>query len=275
MNQLVGTIKSITPHRGFRPSLDIQLEISAPGEDQPIAFTWMLARVAISFSPSTKALPARGDARDFGIAVPRYTLPHFNKTTTTNFTLPLDDRLIEDLEKVRNGTNVVVYLSVIFNAIVHNRQAAPAPQQQPIDGAIADPNYGGQDVVRVVPKSEWEEIIHGLHISDIDSQRKIAEYEAQAKQKLEELEATLDTAKEAAKLVGIVEHAKSFEEEALNHKRSANRWLFFAILLAVFAGVAAGFNFVKTEQRAAVALSQKANGENSKSADAKGWRKIN
>jgi hypothetical protein len=269
MNQLIGTIKSITPRRGFRPSLDIQLEISAPGEDQPIAFTWMLARVAISFSPSTKAMPARGDARDFGIAVPRYTLPSFNKTTTTNFTLPLDDRLIEDLEKERNGTNVFVYLSVTFNAIINSRPAAAGLQQQPIDGAIADPNYGGQDVVRVVPKSEWEEIIHGLHISDIDSQRKLEEYEVRGRQKLKELEATLKSAKEAAELLGIVEHAKFFEDEARNHKRSANWWLTFTILLAVLASVAAGFNFIKAEQLVAQAISQKANGGNLKPTDAK------
>jgi heme/copper-type cytochrome/quinol oxidase subunit 2 len=59
-----------------------------------------------------------------------------------------------------------------------------------------------------------------------------------------------------------VEHAKFFEQEALNHKRSANRWLFFTILFVVLAGVAASVNFVKAQELAAHAFS-------SKTADAK------
>jgi|GEM_PF-3025883 hypothetical protein len=269
MDQLTGTIKNFAPHRGFRPALELQVEISNPNEDEQVGFTWMSARVAISFSPNTNAMPSRGEARDLGIAVPKYTLPQFRKTTTTNFTLPLDDRLITDLEGARKGTNVVVYLSVTFSAIVNNPRTPAGPSQLPVSGAIADPSYGGQDMVRVVPKSQWEEIIQGLHIADIDSSRKLEEYEVQGKQKLEELEGTLEAAKEAAALVGIVEHARFFEKEALSHKRSAYWWLFFTILLAVIAGASAGFNFLKTEQLIAHAVAQKTSAENSRFADAK------
>jgi hypothetical protein len=245
MNQLTGVIKSITSHRGFRPSLDIQLEISTSDEGQ-FVFTWMSARVAVSFSPNTRTGPSRGDALDLGIAVPRYTLPQFHKSTVTNFTLPLDDLIVKDLEKARGGINVILYLSVTFNAVVSSPQAAQ-PLQQFIGGVLADPNYGGQDAVRIVPSSEWNEIIDGLHISDVDFQTKMEEYAVQGKQKLDELNATLKSAKEAAALVGIVEHAKFFEEEALNHKRSGAWWLAITLLLAVAAAAAAGWNFYKAE----------------------------
>ena len=154
MNQLTGAIKSVTPHRGFRPSLDIQVEIFNPDEEQ-ITFTWMSARFAVSFSPNTKAPPSRGDALDLGIAVLRYTLPQFRKTTVTNFTLPLDDLLVCELEKARGGINVVLYLSVTFNAIVNTSQSVSTSPQQLTSGALGDPNYGGQDIVRIVPSSEW------------------------------------------------------------------------------------------------------------------------
>ena len=245
MNQLTGTIKSITPHRGYRPSLDIQLEIINPDDDH-LVFTWMLARAAVSFSRNTKAVPSRGEARDLGIAVPRYTLPQFRKTTMTNFVLPLDDLLVQDLEKERDGINVILYLSVTFSAIANSSQGVTGPQQL-VSGTLADPNYGGQDALRVVPSSEWEEIIDGLHIPDMDFQRKLEEYADQGEQKLKELDATLKSAKEAAELIGIVEHAKFFEEEALNHKRSAGWWLAVTVLLAAIACSAAGWNFYRAE----------------------------
>jgi hypothetical protein len=245
MNQLTGAIKNIAAQRGFRPSLDIQLEIVNP-DDIQLDFTWMLARVAVSFSRNTKTGPSRGNALELGIAVPRNTLPQFRKTTTTNFVLPLDDLLVKDLETARGGINVIVYMSVAFNAIANGPQGVSVSQQL-VSGAVADPNYGGQDTVRIVPSSEWEEIIDGLHIPDMDSQRKLEEYAIQGEQKLKELDSTLKSAKEAAELIGIVEHAKFFEEEALDHKRSAGWWLAVTVLLAAIASFAAGWNFYKAE----------------------------
>lgn len=254
MNPLTGTIKSITPNRGFRPSLDIQLEIFSPDEEQ-ITFTWMSARLAVSFSPNTKAPPSRREARDLGIAVPRYTLPQFRKTGTTNFTVPLDDLLVGELERARGGSNVVLYLSVSFNAIVSGPQVVSLFQQL-TNGAVADPSYGGQEVVRIVPSSEWQEIVEGLHISEVDAQRQLEEYAAQGKQALDGLNATLKSAKEAASLLGIVEHAKFFEQEALDHQRSAYWWLAATVLLLV-AAFAAGWNLYKTNSLLTGAVAEK------------------
>jgi hypothetical protein len=216
----------------------------------------MSARVAVSFSRNTKAAPSRGDALDLGIAVPRYTLPQFRKTTTTNFILPLDDLLVKDLEAARGGINVIIYLSVTFSAIASTPQGAPASQQF-LSGTLADPNYGGQDALRIVPSSEWEEIIDGLHIPDMDFQQKLEEYSIQGEQTLKELHTTLKNAKEAAELVGIVEHAKFFEEEALDHKRSASSWLAATLLLAAIASFAAGWNFYKAESLIKDAIAEK------------------
>lgn len=264
---MTGSIRSVTPHRGFRPSLDMQIEISSPDQEQ-IAFTWMSARVAVSFSPNTKTLPQRGDARDLGAAVPRYTLPQFQKTTVTNFLLPLDDLLVSDLEEVRQGNNVVLYVSVTFNAIASGPQTVSLPQQL-TSGAIADPIYGGQDVVRIIPSSEWQEIVDGLHISNMNLQRQLEEYAAQGKLTLDELNTTLKNAKEAAALVGIVEYSKFFEQEALDHERSGRWWLAVTLLLAASAAFAAGWNFYKAESLIRAAVSGKSDTHQTNGAEAR------
>ncbi len=267
MNQLTGAIKGITPYRGYRPSLDIQLEISSTDEEH-IAFTWMSARASISFSKNTKTSPARGEARDLGFAVPRNTLPQFRKSTVTNFILPLDDILVSELENARGGMHVILYLSVSFNAIVSGAQAAPLPQQF-TSGAVADPNYGGQDAVRIVPSSEWQEIVDALHVSDTDPRRKLEEYAAEGKQTLNELTTTLKSAKESAGLLGIVEHAKFFEQEALDHRSSARWWLWATLFLAAVATFAAGWNFYKIESLFTDVIAGKAASHPTNATDAK------
>jgi len=265
MNQLTGTIKSLTPRPGYVPLIDIQLEISNSDDEEQVEFVWMLARVAISFPGSTKEPPSRGDAKDVGIAVPSYALPQFRKTTTTNFLLPFDERLLAEIEKGRQGRDVTVYMSVTFNVSVKNSKGAVVAQGSQ-GGTIGDPRYSGQEVVYVVPRSQWEEIIQGLGVSIIDRQRHLEEYEAKAKQTLGEVQATLQVAKEAAKHVGIVEHARVFEDEADRHKRAAYWWLAFTIIFAVLAGVVALHIFLKTEQRIADALSKSSSGQNTTTA---------
>ncbi|HLJ28774.1 MAG TPA: hypothetical protein VKY85_18845 [Candidatus Angelobacter sp.] len=269
MDQLTGKIISLTPRHGYVPSLDIQIEISDSEEDEQVAFVWMLARVAVSFSLNTKEMPSRSNAVDVGIAVPRYTLPHFRKSTTTNFQMPFDERLLADLENAREGRDVVLFVSVNFSAIVKNPRTVAALQELPRGGVIADPRYGGQEMVFVVPRSQWVEIIQGLGLSVVDRQKNLDEYEAKGRQTLEDLNATLHAAKEAAKLVGIVEHARVFEEEAHSHRRSANWWLSFTIILALCAGTVAYVNFVNTERLVAHVISERPDAQNGKPAEAR------
>lgn len=269
MNQLTGKITNVIPRPGFVPSLDIQLEISNSDDTEQVVFVWMSGRVAVSFVSGTKQLPARGDAVDAGIVVPKYTLPHISKTTTTNLRLPFDEHLLTDLENARGGRDVVMYLSIYFSAIVKNPRVVAGPQELPQSGYIADPSYGGQEVVHIVPRSQWQEIIDGLGISSVDRQKRLEEYETKGKQTLENLEATLASAKEAAQSVGVVEHAKVFEEEAVSHNHSANLWLVFTVILALLAGVVAYYNFVKVEHLISGAVFEKTSAQESKTQDAK------
>jgi hypothetical protein len=260
MNQLTGEVVGLTPVSGIFRSIDIQLKIGDPDDKELVTFVWMSARVSVSFVPNSRDVSMRREAHDIGIAVPRFSLPQFRKETTMNFTLPVDERLISNLEDTRKGMDVVVYLSVQFNAIVKNLDHL-ASGDTTLGGYISDPRYG-QEIVDIVPRSQWEEIIQGLHISGTESIQMIAEYEAKGKQLLDNINSTLATAKEAAKSVGIVEHAQFFEEEAKNHKRSAHWWLGFTILFAVAASTAAGFNFLKVQQLVSNTAAAKVNATN-------------
>jgi hypothetical protein len=97
---------------------------------------------------------------------------------------------------------------------------------------------------------------------DTTTREAMAKNEALQRNALKELEGTVKAAKEAAEIVGIVAHAKFFEEEALSHKRSAYVWLVVTIILAGLAGAAAWLNFDRMSRIVAAAAAGNANSAN-------------
>lgn len=248
MNQLSGRIEGLVARPGFRLDLQFQVSIFNPN-DAGVDLTWITARTAIAFFDMSKEPPS-SEARNLGSGFPDYALPSFAPSgrNTLIVSLPVDTKLIADIEDERKERDVALYLYLNYTAATRNREGILASH---FSGSIADERYGGQAVIFIVPRSLWQQTLQRFPIPSIDTlkdlSRTIAETRAaktEAEQAAKAAEEAAKAAKDAATLTAVTNLAQAYQEEAETFKKRSLIWALLCVLIAV--GIAGGiYVFIK------------------------------
>jgi hypothetical protein len=201
--------------------------------------TWLSARAAISFfDMSLQSMPL-DQPRNLGSVFPDYGLPIISPTgrNTTVLSLPVDPKLIAEVEEERQERDVTFYLYTNYTALPRTRDGSLGV---PFSGIIADEKYSGQAVLFIVPRSLWQQIIQRWQIPSIDALKDLSRIisetraaKAEAEQAAKAAEEAAKAAKDAATLTAVTNLAQAYQDEAKTLKRRSYIWAAFCFLIAI------------------------------------------
>jgi len=235
MDQLGGRIEDLSAQTGLKPVLWLTVALNSKYESA-FDLTSVASRAYVAFSEGGQFAPQTptnyfGEAYVDGLL--NTILP--GDMGSLRLFIPLDFEILDGIEDLRVGRDVVISLSLAFKGIERRQEGTMGSRT--VGGYIIDARSPGQSQVSAaVAKSRWDELLKlwGYSKAVREPQRELRKTIEEAREAKRQAEEAAKAAREASGLTAVTGLSQAYQEEATALGRRSLYWLVLSAAIAGF-----------------------------------------
>lgn len=234
MDQLGGRIEEFSAQTGLKPVLWLTLALNSK-YDSTFDLTSVASRTYVAFSEGGQ-FPQTGTnyIGEAYVDGPLGTILPGDMGSLRIF-IPIDFEILDGIEDLRAGRDVVISLSVAFKGTERRQDGTMGART--VGGYIVDTRGSGQPQVSIaIAKSRWEEVLKSCGYSKTirEPQRELKKTIEEAREAKRQAEEAAKAAREASGLTAVAGLSQAYQEEATVLARRSLYWLALSAAIAGF-----------------------------------------